>query len=271
MIAELGVLQLTPFTRACLAIANGELDVAIVVRWRGEVPRPARHDHRNARRSTRCRPTTSRPTSRSVPPTRSSRRPSAPPGSSSAPLHVLGARDRAAVRPRRVGARENARATAELWAAVQPRGRVESRRVAARPGGARVPRAPVGQEPDARGAVHQVALLAVERRPGRRVRALLHRGRRPRRRARRTGACTRVAAVESNHMLAVSRRAAAPPGAGGAHRRRARRRPHRDRRGRRATSSTSTAASRRRCASRPRELGLPLDDPTAARSASAAG
>ena len=31
VIAELGVLQLTPFTRACLAIAGGELDVAIVV------------------------------------------------------------------------------------------------------------------------------------------------------------------------------------------------------------------------------------------------
>jgi acetyl-CoA C-acetyltransferase len=31
VIAELGVLQLTPFTRACLAIARGELDVAIVV------------------------------------------------------------------------------------------------------------------------------------------------------------------------------------------------------------------------------------------------
>jgi acetyl-CoA C-acetyltransferase len=31
IIAELGVLQLTPFTRACRAIANGDLDVAIVV------------------------------------------------------------------------------------------------------------------------------------------------------------------------------------------------------------------------------------------------
>ena len=31
VIAELGVLQLTPFTRACLAIADGDLDVAIVV------------------------------------------------------------------------------------------------------------------------------------------------------------------------------------------------------------------------------------------------
>jgi acetyl-CoA C-acetyltransferase len=31
IIAELGVLQLTPFTRACRAIANGDLDVAVVV------------------------------------------------------------------------------------------------------------------------------------------------------------------------------------------------------------------------------------------------
>ena len=46
VIAELGVLQQTLFTRACLAIRDGELDVALVVRGRGEVPRPPRPHHR---------------------------------------------------------------------------------------------------------------------------------------------------------------------------------------------------------------------------------
>ena len=49
----------------------------------------------------------------------------------------------------------------------------------------------VGQEPDARGAVHEMALLAVERRPGVGVRALLGRRRRALRRAHATGGCSR--------------------------------------------------------------------------------
>ena len=69
-------------------------------------------------------------------------------------------------------------------------------------------------------------------------------------------ACGRV----EPHARGVEARGAAP-GAGGAHRRRAHRRPHRDRRRPRATWSTSTAASPSRCASRPSELGLPVDDP----------
>ena len=165
---------------------------------------------------------------------------------------------------------ENARATAELWAGFS-RGRgVEPRRVATRPGDARVPRAPVGQEPDARGAVHQVALLAVERRPGRR-RSCSAPPQPPT-----APACPQdrrvypLAAVESNHMLADLAPRAAPPCAGGAHRRRPHRRPHRASTWPPATWSTSTAASRRPSASRPVSSACRSTIPTAARSASAA-
>ena len=74
VIAELGVLQLTVFTRACLPIATGDLDVASCAVARrstatsaaaSSVPRPP----------TPSKPRTSCPTRRSVPPTRSFRRP----------------------------------------------------------------------------------------------------------------------------------------------------------------------------------------------------
>ena len=174
--------------------------------WRSEVPRPARPHHSAPRRSTPCRPRTSCPTRRSVPADEIIPAPERAAGFMSAPLHVLGVRDGAAVVARRVGGRERARNGRAVVAVQRGRG-VESRRVATRPGRAGVPRAPVGQEPDARGAVHEVALLAVERRPGRRVRAVLHRGRRPRRCARRAPRRIRWRRSSRTTCSPISRRA----------------------------------------------------------------
>ncbi len=267
VIAELGVLQSTPFTRACRAIASGDLDVAIVVGGeakfrdlRGHITGTApvdtvQDDDVASRREHQAR-------RRDHPRSRACRR------IHERAVDVLGVGDRAADVAWRDGGRERAR-DGRVVGRVQSHRGGQPRRVAARPGGAGVPRAPVGEEPDARGAVHEAALLAVERRPGRRVRAVLVGSRRSRRCARRTSGCTHwpspsrttCSRSRSARSSTARRPCASAPNASPTSP--ASTSPP-------ATSSTCTAASPSRCASRRRSSASRSTIPTAGPSASAA-
>lgn len=115
VIAELGVLQSTPFTRACRAIANGDLDVAIVVGGeakfrdlRGHITGVAPVD---AVQDTDAAPDESiKPADEIIP------APERAAGFMSAPL-MYSALETALRSSRGETVAENARATAELWAA----------------------------------------------------------------------------------------------------------------------------------------------------------
>ncbi len=266
VIAELGVLQLTPFTRACGAIASGDLDVAVVVGGeakyrdlRGRILGTVPVDTVQAENVVPDEAI--RPADEIIP------APERAAGFMSAPL-MYSALETALRSSLGESVAENARGNGQPVVAVQ-RGRgVESRRVAPRPGRAGVPRAPVGQEPDAGGPVHEVALLAVERRPGRRVRAVLHRGRRPRRCPRRAPRLSAGGGRVQPHgrrsrggrSSTVHRPRASPPSASPTS-------PVST--WRPAKWSTSTAASPRRCASRPASSAF-RSTTTVDRSASAA-
>ena len=148
---------------------------------------------------------------------------------------------------------------------VQPHRRRQPRRVAPRPGGARVPRAPVGQEPDARGAVHAsgTARSGTSTRPPAFVLCSAEAADRAGVAAGPAGVPARGRRVE--HMVRGVEARRAPP----------RRRPCASAPSSiaeltgidvpRATSSTSTAASRRG-AGPGRGAGPPIDDPEAGRS-----
>jgi acetyl-CoA C-acetyltransferase len=115
VIAELGVLQLTPFTRACRAIANGDIDVAIVVGGEAKF-----RDLRGRITGTVPVDTTQgddvTPDESIVPADEIIPAPERAAGFMSAPL-MYSALETALRAARGETVRENARATAELWAA----------------------------------------------------------------------------------------------------------------------------------------------------------
>jgi acetyl-CoA C-acetyltransferase len=115
VVAELGVLQQTPFTRACLAIADGTLDVAIVCGGEAKY-RDLRAHITGAALDDTAQPDGVAPDETYVPASDIIPPPEIAAGLVSAPLQysVLESALRAA---RGESVAENARATAELWAA----------------------------------------------------------------------------------------------------------------------------------------------------------
>ena len=188
VVADLGVLQQTLFTRACAAIAAGELDVALVcgaeakyrdlrARIAGIELSDVRAGRRRARRGAAPR--------NGDHAARRDRR-----GADQRAIAVLGDRVGGARGSRRVGCRQRARDRRAVGG-VQPGRGAQPRCVATRSGDTRLPRSPLGGEPDARGAVHEMALLAVECRSGGRVHPLLGGRRRRATACLATGGCSR--------------------------------------------------------------------------------
>ena len=244
VIAELGVLQQTPCTRACRAIASGDARRRHRRGRRGEVPRPPRRTSpERARRRpcrTRCRSRRELvPADEIIPADRAS-----PPGSRSAPLmySVIETALRTA-RGETVAERTRGDA-AELWAAFSDIAAANPDAWRRDAGRARVPRAPVGEEPDVAAPYTRwhCSQWNVDQAVG--VRAVLGRSRRSLWRAAATaGVPARRRRVERDGAAVATRRAA--PLARRPHRRRTAGRDVRHRRRREPTSSTSTAASRR--------------------------
>ena len=203
VVGEFGILQQTLVTRRVHRDRARRSRRRARRRRRGQVPRSARA---RSRGRVRRRPskrtslrTSARPRRRDHPADRDRRRPHHPGGA------VRDHRDRVARRARPDGgdARGGAR---RAVGGVQRDRRRQPRRVAPRRDRARVPVVAVGQEPDVRGAVHEMALLAMERRPGRRRSWCARPKQRSAPACRATTGCSRSRAVESNAMVPLSQR-----------------------------------------------------------------